>query len=494
MVEYGGQPPGDPPDASKSWAERVASGGEGGMPVPEMVLDDEFVASRMEIGFPNGEDGEPEITIGQDVLEVMAGLWKQCMLVKVLGRKVNLPSLDRRLRELWKPRGGMFVVDLPRQFFMVRFEDEQDYFAALTGGPWKIFGSYLLVQAWTLEFDPSCDDIVTTPVWVRLSNIPMIFYHRTILMGIASSLGKPVRVDLTTLRFERARFARVCVEVNLTKPLKGTILVNGERFFVSYEGLNTICSSCGIYGHLPANCPRKKTSEEPRGTSTENPTNVENNDGSSERTGGRGQGTVAPEPEGFTRVRNPARKGISQNIPGKGKQIVGGDPNHIKASNRFASLAENHGDSNKEIEDMEDEIIEAKDSGKAIDKNRQLGPLAGVGISLGPSIGPVSVFRADESRKVKPKIRKVNLPRRDLIFGTVGVRNEEVQIGKRLRTEGTGAAQNSSLQDVTYEISLKGTDRNRMQKYPSITETMEIHDKIDRSDPLPIEDRTMGHC
>ncbi|XP_013689987.1 uncharacterized protein LOC111211660 [Brassica napus] len=95
-----------------------------------------------------------------------------------------------------------------------------------------------------------------TPVWVRLSNIPVNFYHKTILMGIAKGLGRPIKVDLTTLNFERARFARICVEINLHKPLKGTVMINGERYFVSYEGISTICSTCGMYGHLVHACPR----------------------------------------------------------------------------------------------------------------------------------------------------------------------------------------------------------------------------------------------
>lgn len=33
--------------------------------------------------FPNGEDGEPVIMIGHEVLEAMNGLWKRCMIVKV---------------------------------------------------------------------------------------------------------------------------------------------------------------------------------------------------------------------------------------------------------------------------------------------------------------------------------------------------------------------------------------------------------------------------
>ncbi|CAA7042579.1 unnamed protein product [Microthlaspi erraticum] len=203
----------------------------------------------------NGEDGEPVITIGREVLDAMNSLWKQCMIVKVLGRSNPIAVLHKKLREMWNPIGTMQVLDLPRQFFMVRFGEEGDYLQTLTGGPWRMFGSYLMVQAWSPEFDLMVNEITTTPVWVRMSNLPINFYHKTILMGIAKGIGKPLRVDATTLNLERARFARVCVEVNLRKPLKGSVLINGDRYFVSYERLPDICSRCGIYGHLVHKCP-----------------------------------------------------------------------------------------------------------------------------------------------------------------------------------------------------------------------------------------------
>lgn len=256
MIDIGERvrPPGDPPDASVSWAQRVSGNNAGGMADLESILADAFVNERLRLDFLNGEDGEPMITIGSEVLDVMNGLWKHCMIVKVLGRSIPISVIQRKLRELWRPRGAMYVMDLPRQFFLIRFEVEEEYLAALTGGPWKAFGSCLTVQAWSPEFEPLRDEIVTTPVWVRISNIPVNFNHKAILMGIARSLGKPLRVDLTTLRFERARFARVCVEVNLKKPLKGSVLINGERYFVSYEGLTNICPKCGLYGHLVNAC------------------------------------------------------------------------------------------------------------------------------------------------------------------------------------------------------------------------------------------------
>ena len=174
MMDVGerSRPPGDPPDRVTTWAAKAVGTTAGGMPVPEALIDDVFVSRRLRVDFPNGEDGEPSITIENEVLEAMNGMWKQCMIVRVLGRNVLISALSRKLRELWSPKGSMYVMDLPRQFFMVRFEKEDEYLEALTGGPWRAFGSYLMVRAWSPEFDPLRDDIVTTPVWIRLTNIP----------------------------------------------------------------------------------------------------------------------------------------------------------------------------------------------------------------------------------------------------------------------------------------------------------------------------------
>ena len=187
------RPPGDPPDGSKTWAQKVVGSSGCGLLKPEDVLDEAFVLERMTLEFPDGEDGE----------------------------------------------------------------SEEEYMAALTGGPWRVFGSYLLVQAWSPEFNPLKDEIATTPVWIRVADMPYNLYHNTILMEITKGLGNPIKVDLTTLHFDRARFARVCVEVDLKKPLKGSIQVNGERYFVSYEGLSNICAICGLYGHSVSACPRR---------------------------------------------------------------------------------------------------------------------------------------------------------------------------------------------------------------------------------------------
>lgn len=63
-----------------------------------------------------------------------------------------------------------------------------------------------------------------------------------------------MKVDRNTLNVERGRFARICVEIDLTQPVIGKVWVNGHWYKVQYEGLHIICSSCGCYGHYTRNC------------------------------------------------------------------------------------------------------------------------------------------------------------------------------------------------------------------------------------------------
>lgn len=48
------------------------------------------------------------------------------------------------------------------------------------------------------------------------------------------------------------------MNLDIRKPLVSTLEIEGKRQLVEYEGLPTICFSCGMYGHLKENCDRAK--------------------------------------------------------------------------------------------------------------------------------------------------------------------------------------------------------------------------------------------
>lgn len=58
---------------------------------------------------------------------------------------------------------------------------------------------------------------------------------------------------VTTLQY-RGQFARICVELDLSKVLVPQVVVRNEPLKVVYEGLHAICFSSGVYGHKKEAC------------------------------------------------------------------------------------------------------------------------------------------------------------------------------------------------------------------------------------------------
>ncbi|CAN1122475.1 hypothetical protein LINPERPRIM_LOCUS2738 [Linum perenne] len=122
--------------------------------------------------------------------------------------------MKRRLESIWAKGGHIQVSDLSNDFFLVRFSDGDDYYRVAFQGPWK-----------------------------------------TIVNRIGNHIGRTVRMDLATSEGARARYARVCVEIDISKPLLGKYMIGDRVLFVEYESLENICFHCGMYGHKEASCP-----------------------------------------------------------------------------------------------------------------------------------------------------------------------------------------------------------------------------------------------
>lgn len=53
----------------------------------------------------------------------------------------------------------------------------------------------------------------------------------------------------------RAKFARLCIEVGLSKVLISKFEFNNRIYNVEYEGLHLVCFGYGRYGHKKETCP-----------------------------------------------------------------------------------------------------------------------------------------------------------------------------------------------------------------------------------------------
>ncbi|CAN1234570.1 hypothetical protein LINPERPRIM_LOCUS4250, partial [Linum perenne] len=112
-------------------------------------------------------------------------------------------------------------------------------------GPWKIFDYYITVGRWTPNFNDEAP-IQKILTWVRLPKLPIQFFNCLAVERIGNHIGRTVRLDLATAEDARARYARVCVEIDLSKPLLGKYIIDDQVFLVEYESLDNICYSCGF--------------------------------------------------------------------------------------------------------------------------------------------------------------------------------------------------------------------------------------------------------
>ncbi|CAL1379165.1 unnamed protein product [Linum trigynum] len=138
-----------------------------------------------------------------------------------------------------------------------------DYKQAAMGGPWLIGNHYITVRAWRKGFDARSAEVATTRVWARFLELPVEFINREAVERIASRIGRPVCVDRAIVSGACTKFGRAFMEVDLTKPLLGQCKVEDKTYHVEYEGLDNICTECGMYGHSKTSCPtlRKQARE-----------------------------------------------------------------------------------------------------------------------------------------------------------------------------------------------------------------------------------------
>lgn len=81
------------------------------------------------------------------------------------------------------------------------------------------------------------------------------YYNADALQQIANSIGNVLRVNTFTASESRGRFARLCIQVDVEKPLVTAILIGKREQSVYYEGIQKLCFGCGRLGHRCEACP-----------------------------------------------------------------------------------------------------------------------------------------------------------------------------------------------------------------------------------------------
>lgn len=125
--------------------------------------------------------------------------WQYSIIVKVYGRKVDHLSLKQKLQTMWKPTESLSLIDLGNEFFLIKYQKEENMNKALHNGPWFILNHFLSVR-WEPKFLASTTKLTYTAIWTRLPELPTEFYDLEILQKVGNKIGKLLKIDTCNTR------------------------------------------------------------------------------------------------------------------------------------------------------------------------------------------------------------------------------------------------------------------------------------------------------
>lgn len=85
---------------------------------------------------------------------------------------------------------------------------------------------------------------------MKLHHLPIKYWEGEVLEIIGKQFGKLLKVDDHTEKLSRMKFARICVEIDLSRPLKRDFWIGDEGhrciLAVLYERLLVFYYKCGL--------------------------------------------------------------------------------------------------------------------------------------------------------------------------------------------------------------------------------------------------------
>ncbi|XP_058761495.1 uncharacterized protein LOC131634890 [Vicia villosa] len=245
---------------------------------PAKGLSMQFVA-------PSVIDGGIEIEIEDDDIATEVKYWENALILYAMGEDLSMHMVKNFMEKAWN------FIKLPELYyhdegyFIIRFQSQSDLDAVLMKGPYTLRNIPLMLKEWKPDFNLKRDMLRTIPLWVKLPRLPLHLWGARSLSKIGSALGVPLVTDECTASKLRVSYARILVEVDITKELIKEITIKdceGRKLQqpVEYEWKPLYCDRCKSIGHkcrdyvkkqwLPKGKPSGTTSSDPiQGTAAE---------------------------------------------------------------------------------------------------------------------------------------------------------------------------------------------------------------------------------
>lgn len=119
----------------------------------------------------------------------------------------------------------MKITEMANDIFLVHLRSPEDYRHTIFEGPWKVADHYMIVHRWRLFVSLNANITRKVAVWDKIPKLPIELGNDQFLRRIGSALGTMLKVDKLIFLHGRGKFVRICVELDLDKPLSSHIMI-----------------------------------------------------------------------------------------------------------------------------------------------------------------------------------------------------------------------------------------------------------------------------
>lgn len=222
----------------------------------------EFVANRLpskgsQLSYvaPVLKDGKPTACLSSDDISAATSKWENAIIMYVIDDCPSLKYINTFISKHWNCAVQPDVFYHNEGYYVVRFASSEEKNSVLYSGPYTIANRPVIVKSWSADFDFHNEILKVVPLWIQLPNLPLTCWGLESLSRIGSTLGIPLFADECTSNQSRISYARLLVEIDVTRPLLHKIMVenpDGKCFEqqIVYDWEPPFCKKCQQVGHV----------------------------------------------------------------------------------------------------------------------------------------------------------------------------------------------------------------------------------------------------
>ncbi|XP_026458459.1 uncharacterized protein LOC113358966 [Papaver somniferum] len=199
----------------------------------------------------------PSIFITDEVIDESVNEWRFSLIGRLYFVKLKISVAEASLRKQWSLTGKCQFIPIGKDFFIIKLENQVDM-KYVYEGFWEVESQYLKLIFWERDLKPEQQKSSSAFVFLLFPGLSIEHWKEDILMSMGREIGRPIRVDPTTLKQEIGYYASILVEIDLSNEIPNKLVV--ESKYCKFEQdirtskLPKFCSKCKIVGHLVTEC------------------------------------------------------------------------------------------------------------------------------------------------------------------------------------------------------------------------------------------------